>query len=461
MTENTVQSKAKLPVAIIGAGPVGLAAAAHLVTRGESFVLFDAGNAVGASVLKWAHVRLFSQWEFNIDKAARQLLTSHGWIAPNHSELPTGLEMVENYFKPFAELPEIKPFIYLNTKVTAVSRKGINKVKTMGRDDLPFVLHAQKNGERFLVEAKAIIDASGTWTSPNPVISEGVWTTEEQNLSKQVFYGIPNVLGKHKNRYSGKKVLVVGSGHSAINTLLELGELKERVQETEIVWVLRKSRLEDVYGGREQDQLVARGELGTRIQKLVESGKVKVMTPFHIQELKKDGEKIQVVGSLNSELAQIDAIDEIISNTGSRPDFSFLRELRVIADPGLESVPQLAPLIDPNVHSCGTVRPHGENELRQPEKDFYIVGSKSYGRAPTFLMATGYEQVRSVVAALVGDREAAERVELELPETGVCSTRSSSCCEPEESEVMVVKSDEVSSCCSPTKPVASTSSCCS
>nr|WP_312880002.1 NAD(P)-binding protein [Paenibacillus phytorum] len=106
MSENTVQSKAKLPVAIIGAGPVGLAAAAHLVTRGESFVLFDAGNAVGASVLKWAHVRLFSQWKFNVDKAARQLLTSHGWIAPNHSELPTGFEMVENYFKPFAELPE-------------------------------------------------------------------------------------------------------------------------------------------------------------------------------------------------------------------------------------------------------------------------------------------------------------------------------------------------------------------
>ncbi|CAN7204333.1 NAD(P)-binding domain-containing protein [Paenibacillus sp. LjRoot153] len=462
MSENTVLSKAKLPVAIIGAGPVGLAAAAHLVTRGESFVLFDAGKSVGASVLQWAHVRLFSQWEYNIDKAARQLLTSHGWIAPDNSSLPTGLEMIERYFKPFAELPEINPFIHLNAKVTAVSRKGLNKVKTQGRDDLPFVLHVEKNGERFLVEAKAVIDASGTWTSPNPILSEGVWTFEEQSVSKQVFYGIPEVLGEHKERYSGKKVLVVGSGHSAINTLLELGELKGQVQETEIVWVLRKSRLEDVYGGREKDQLAARGELGTRIQNLVESGKVKVITPFHIQELKKDGEKIQVVGSLNSELAQIDAIDEIVANTGSRPDFSFLREVRVIADPGLESVLELAPLIDPNVHSCGTVRPHGENELRQPEKDFYIVGSKSYGRAPTFLMATGYEQVRSVVAALVGDREAAERVELELPETGVCSIQSSSCCEPEKSEATVLKTDEVSSCCSPsTKPVVSTSSCCS
>jgi thioredoxin reductase len=462
MSEKTLQFKAKLPVAIIGAGPVGLAAAAHLVTRGESFVLFDAGNAVGASVLKWAHVSLFSPWEYNIDKAARQLLTSNGWIAPNDSDIPTGLEMVEKYFKPLAELPEIKPFLHLNSKVIAVSRKGLDKVKTHGRDELPFVLHVEKNGERHIVEARAVIDASGTWTHPNPVISEGVWTAEEQSLSDQVFYGIPDVLGKHQNRYSGKKVLVVGSGHSAIHTLLELGDLKEQVQDTEIVWVLRKSRLEDVYGGQEQDELAARGELGKRIQKLVESGKVNVLMPFYIQELRKDGKKIRVVGSLDSELVEIDDMDEIVSNTGSRPDLSFLREVRVMADPSLESVLELAPLIDPNVHSCGTVRAHGEKELRQPEKDFYIVGSKSYGRAPTFLMATGYEQVRSVVAALVGDREAAERVELELPETGVCSTQSRSCCESEISEEMVVKTDAISSCCSPvTKPVAPKASCCS
>lgn len=148
----------------------------------------------------------------------------------------------------------------------------------------------------------------------------------------------------------------------------------------------------------------------------------------------------------------IDVIDEIISNTGSRPDVSFVREVRVTTDPGLESVLEFAPLIDPNVHSCGTVRPHGEKELRQPEKDFYIVGSKSYGRAPTFLMATGYEQVRSVVAALTGDMESAERVELDLPETGVCSIGTKSSSEPEITE------GSSSSCCI---PVSKSSSCCS
>ena len=49
-----------------------------------------------------------------------------------------------------------------------------------------------------------------------------------------------------------------------------------------------------------------------------------------------------------------------------------------------------------------------------------MVGMNSYGRAPTFLLATGYAQVRSVVATLVDDHAAAARVELQSPHTGVC-----------------------------------------
>jgi hypothetical protein len=98
-----------------------------------------------------------------------------------------------------------------------------------------------------------------------------------------------------------------------------------------------------------------------------------------------------------------------------------VRELRIQLDPAIECPVALAPLIDPNEHSCGTVRPHGARELAQHEPGFYFAGMKSYGRAPTFLMLTGYEQVRSIAAEIAGDREAAERVELVLPETGVCS----------------------------------------
>ncbi|KGP77303.1 hypothetical protein P363_0133720, partial [Paenibacillus sp. MAEPY1] len=145
-----------------------------------------------------------------------------------------------------------------------------------------------------------------------PLRSDGIFSEEEKALNSHISYGIPAVLGKEKNRYSGKKVLVVGSGHSAINTLLELAQLQKEESGTEIVWTIRKANIEDVYGGRELDGLQARGELGTRIQKVVESRAVKVLTGFHIEELQKQGEQIQVSGTIKDEKVVIDHIDEIV-----------------------------------------------------------------------------------------------------------------------------------------------------
>ncbi|WP_236595708.1 NAD(P)-binding domain-containing protein [Paenibacillus sp. EPM92] len=416
----------RLPVAIIGGGPVGLAAAAHLVSKGESFVLFEAASEVAGNIQSWSHVRLFSPWKYNIDKAAKELLEVHGWKAPSDDEHPTGGELVEKYLDPLSKLSSIKPNIHYNAKVVAISRKGLSKVKTYGREKLPFVLRVKKDDKQIAFEAKAVIDASGTWSNPNPSNSEGVWTEEERLVNSQIFYGIPDVLDKDRVRYSRKKVLVVGSGHSAVNALLDLERLQHEEPETNIIWVIRKSNVKEVYGGQENDGLRERGVLGVRLQKLVEAGKLRVYTSFNIVSFNKDADKIIVTGRSNDQTIRIEGIDEIITSTGSRPDINFLREVRIDLDPALESVDALAQLIDPNIHSCGTVRPHGERELRQPEQNFYIVGSKSYGRAPTFLLATGYEQVRSVVAALTGDFEEAEKVELELPETGVCSISSSS-----------------------------------
>lgn len=224
--------------------------------------------------------------------------------------------------------------------------------------------------------------------------------------------------------------MIVGSGHSSINTILELDKLKDEYPDTEIHWVLRKNRIQDVYGGQEKDALEARGALGIKIEALVLNERVNVYTPFQIQEIREDGGRLTVVGFQNENKLALRGIDEVISNTGSRPDFSFIREVRLNIDSSLESVAAIAELIDPNIHSCGTVRAHGEFELRHPDKNFYIAGSKSYGRAPTFLMATGYEQVRSIVAAIDGDLMAARKVELDLPETGVCSVDlgATSCC---------------------------------
>lgn len=417
-----MSTRTPLPVAIIGAGPVGLAAAAHLKVRNQPFILFEAGSSVASNILSWKHISVFSPWRYNIDKAARQLLNETHWQAPNDEGLPNGAELYNQYFKPLAELPQIKSHIHLESKVLSVGRKNMDKMKTWGREELPYVIQVVHGDGVEQYEAKAIIDASGTWSSPNPIGSGGSYAVGEIESRKQIFYGIPDILNQHAKRYKNKSVVVVGGGHSSINAILELEKLKDKYPSTEIHWILRKKNVSEVYGGQEDDALEARGALGIKIEQLINKDRVNVYTPFQIQQIINKDDKLTLIGFQDEVKFALPGIDEIISNTGSRPDFSFLREVRLSIDPSLESVAEIAELIDPNIHSCGTVRPHGEKDLRHPDKDFYIVGSKSYGRAPTFLMATGYEQVRSIVAAIDGDMEAAKNVELDLPETGVCSS---------------------------------------
>jgi hypothetical protein len=254
-------------------------------------------------------------------------------------------------------------------------------------------------------------------------------------LHDAIFYGIPDVIGKDRERYAGQRVLVVGSGHSAFNALLELATLAEQEPSTRIVWAIRRHDTQLLFGGGERDGLPARGLLGQRMQDLLERGSIQLVTGVSIQALSRHAQGIAIEG----EEERIGFVDEIIATTGFRPDLSLIQELRVALDASVESPVALAPLIDPNLHSCGTVPPHGVEELAHPEANFYIVGMKSYGRAPTFLMLTGYEQVRSIVAALAGDWDAARMVELVLPETGVCSTDAGgSCCAPAAPQLLTI-----------------------
>lgn len=439
---NEINQLKRLPVAIIGGGPVGMAAAAHLVKRNISFILLESGKSVGHNVLSWAHVRVFSPWEYNIDKVAQELLENIGWQSPPFDELPTGRQFYDEYLHPLSNHAAIRPFIYAGSKVTSITRKNIDRMTNKNREDVPFVVRFQKEGVERRLEVRAVIDASGTWQNANPISADGVLTRVEQENTDRIFYGIPDASGSLRERFKNKQNLVVGSGHSAINSIFELDKLKDEFPNTEIHWVMRKENLSDVYGGGENDALVARGALGTRIKNLIDTDRISVYTPFHIHEVTEKQGKFNLVGSQYDDERELSGIDEIIVNTGSRPDMSLSRELRVEFDAVVESVPDLADLIDPNLHSCGTVRPHGELELTQKEKDYYVVGSKSYGRAPTFLMATGYEQVRSIVSWLAGDVEAARRVELHLPETGVCkSDGAAACCAPSS------KSTQVASAC--------------
>ena len=414
--ESTVHNK--LPVAVIGAGPVGLAAAAHLHKYGQPFVVIEAGARPGSSIRKWGHVRTFSPWRYMIDGAARELLEGAGWRAPDAETIPTGDELVDGFVEPLAHHPAIAPHVRFNSRVTSVGRKDFDKVRTRGRDQQPFEVRLASGD---VIEARAVIDASGTWEAPNPAGSGGVPVPGEREHADRIAYGIPDVNGRDRAAYAGQRTLVVGSGHSAFNVILDLMTLAEHAPGTDVVWVMRKENLDTVWGGGAADALEARGELGQRAKRAVEAGRLRVLTPFRIRSIAEGASGLEVRGVMRDELKQLD-VDRIIVCAGFRPDLEMHKEVRLSIDPWLECTSALGPLIDPNEHSCGTVRPHGARELAHAEKDFYVIGMKSYGRAPTFLLATGYEQARSVVAMLSGDVAAAERVELVLPETGVCNT---------------------------------------
>ncbi|WP_298455148.1 FAD-dependent oxidoreductase [uncultured Cellulomonas sp.] len=414
--------RSEQPVVVIGAGPVGLAAAAHLLERGVEPLVLEAGEGPGAAVASWGHVRLFSPWRHDIDAAARRLLDATGWVAPDEDALPTGADLVRDYLEPLAATPAISARLRTGTRVLAVARDGADKARSLGRARRGYrVRTLTADGRVQDLVARAVIDASGTWSTSNPLGASGLPAIGEGDAAPYLAGPLPDVLGAHRDRFAGRHTLVVGTGHSAANTLLSLVELAESAPGTTITWAVRGGSPRRLFGGGAADELPARGLLGTRLRAALDAGRLTLVTQVSIEQLEPAGEVVRVRGRARDGALELE-VHAIVNATGFRPDLDMLREVRLDVDPVVESPARLAELIDPNVHSCGTVPPHGEAVLSHPDDGFYLVGTKSYGRAPTFLLATGYEQVRSIAAALAGDRAGADAVRLHLPGTGVCST---------------------------------------
>lgn len=428
-----------LPVAVIGAGPIGLAAAAHLLERGLEPLVLEAGPAVGSAIREWGHVRLFSTWRYNLDAAAVRLLEPTGWEAPRPTALPYGAAIVTDYLEPLAATPQLRNRIRTGSRVVAVTRQGIDKSHSVGREQAPFLLRVrQPDGGTSDILARAVIDASGTWGTPAPLGDSGLSAPgeAEARAAGLITGPLPEV---SREGFAGRRTLVVGAGHSAANMVLDLVRLARGNPGTEVIWAIRAASPARAYGGGDADQLPARGQLGARLRAAVDDGAVRLLAGFQTGRIESRGVGTDdAVAAVHAVDGRTIGVDRIIAATGFRPDLDILSELRLELDPAVDAPKGLGPLIDPDFHSCGTVPAHGARILAHPEKDFYLVGMKSYGRAPTFLMATGYEQVRSIAAALAGDTAAADAVELELPETGVCSTN--------------LPSDE-DSCCGVSEPV--------
>lgn len=407
----------QLPVVVIGAGPIGLAAAAHLVERGIEPLVLEAGPAAGSAVREWSHVRLFSTWGEVVDPAAEKLLAPTGWVRPDASAYPTGGDWAERYLQPLVDILGDK--VRYGATVTGVARAGRDRIVDAGREEQPYTVHVRfADGAEQRLTARAVIDASGTWSTPSPVGANGLPALGEKAAADRISYRVPDLNDPSvRARYAGRRTAVVGSGASAFTALALLADLAGEEEGTHAVWILRRGISASTYGGGEADELPARGALGLRAKAAVEAGHASAATGFRTQAVERADDRLVLVAE---DGRRLDPVDEVIVLTGFRPDLSFLSEIRLGLDERLQAPTALAPLIDPNVHSCGTVYPHGVRELSHPDQGVYLVGMKSYGRAPTFLAMTGFEQVRSIAASIAGDQEAAERVELALPETGVC-----------------------------------------
>ena len=282
MTASPLPSPAE-PLVVVGAGPIGLAAAAHAHSRGLPTLVLEAGNEAGASVREWGHVRLFSPWRELVDPAAEQLLAGTGWVRPDADSYPTGDDWVDHYLAPLAAALDATDLVEVRfgSRVVGVAKQGRDRLVDSGRESAPFTVHVESGSNLTRLTASAVIDASGTWTVPNPLGADGLPALGEAEHAERIFYGIPDFGDPQvRARYAGKRVAVAGRGASAQNTLVGLTGLTDEAPGTTVAWLLRRPGTDDAFGGGDNDQLEARGALGKRAEQAVAAGPVEVVTSF-------------------------------------------------------------------------------------------------------------------------------------------------------------------------------------
>ncbi len=393
-------------LAILGAGPVGLEAAARALELGFDVHVFERGEP-GAHLVAWGHVHMFTPWRMNVGPASARLLARHGVTAPTGDDCPSGLELAERVLQPLAATPELKPRVHVLTQVAHVSRHGARKNGHSGavaRREQPFRLLVRDAGgrENFL-HASAVIDATGTYGQPLWAGTGGIPARSETYLAPQMSYHPDDVLGLRRARYAGKTTLVIGGGASAATTVLALAQLASEVPGTRVSWVTRRAT-PGFAGEVEHDSLPARAALYAQARALQANthADVRWSGGCEVEGFEYNSAthryRVQLATPAG---ARIEEADQVIVNCGYTPDRALTQELRVH-----ECYETLAPmklaaaLQEAGTGDCTQVPAFGADLLATPEPGFFIVGAKSYGRASSFLLQTGYQQVADVLDRL-------------------------------------------------------------
>ena len=390
---------ARNTLAVVGAGPIGLEAAALALEHGIDVHVFERGD-VGAHVLAWGHVRMFTPWRDTIGPATARLLERHGWSAPDPGALPTGAEFAERVLQPLAAVPELAARIHTHEQVVHITRRGALKDEWADdpkRREFPFrFLVRNAGGHESVLHAFQLIDASGTYGAPNWAGSGGIPARGESYLAPQMGYRCDDVTGLRRERHAGRATLVIGGGTSAATTVSALAQLAEAVPGTAVVWAMRQAG-GPLSGEVADDPLPARAALFAAAHGLRAGGNAAVTC---IEGVEVEGfefnsathrYRVALSGGAGTRVEEVDAV---VVNTGFGPDNSLYRELQVHESWASRGPMPLATALR-GAGAGATVT--AAATLANPEPEFWIAGAKSFARDNTFLLATGYAQVAEIV----------------------------------------------------------------
>ena len=413
MSENSAR------IVVLGAGPIGLETALYARYLGFSVTVLERAASVAANVFHWGHVQLFTPFSMNSTPLGLAAIRAHddGWDMPDAEELLTGKDYGRRYLQPLSETDLLADVLQLSTQVLAIGRVGWLKNEGVGdprRGESPFHLHClDADGDEHIYEADVVIDCTGTFGNHKWLGQGGIPALGERDAEKQIEYGIPDVLGRDRETFEGKHTLVVGSGYSAATVVTQLHNLAGRSSEakTQVTWATRHPGEGQPMRRIDGDRLPSRDHLAKTANALAADlgGTVAHFAETCLVAVRYREASDDFEVEFNGQHAGIATFDRVVANVGYRPDNQIYAELQVhecyaSGGPMKLAAQMLAQSQTDATIDCLDQTSCGPQSLLTPEPNFFILGSKSYGRGSQFLLSIGFDQIRDLFT-IVGERE--------------------------------------------------------
>ncbi|HET9939973.1 MAG TPA: hypothetical protein VFR25_02625 [Candidatus Eisenbacteria bacterium] len=377
-------------VAIIGAGPIGLEAALEAARRGFEVRVYEAGQA-GEHLRRFAAIPLFTPFGMNSSLEGRERLRSEGAALPSDSTILTAGDLVERYLVPLTRLPELAASIREQERVTHVGREGLGKAAGDGRGGRGFLLRVEADGATRFDRTDFVVDATGVYGNPNATGPGGLPALGEDRLGDAIARHWDVRIHSANGPYARGTTLLIGDGHSAATALLAFDQVARADASFRVHWISRMRRV--AFPEIDGDSLPARLDLARRANEIASSAPWLTRDPgVHVVAYERRGDRVRVALTDGSSLD----VDRVLALVGYRPDVAMTRELQVHYCYASEGTMKLAAAIlgAGAGGDCTAQVAHGPESLQNPEPDFFVLGAKSYGRNPQFLLSIGHQQVR-------------------------------------------------------------------